>query len=117
MLLNRAMQMGCGGGNAGWHLRWTINKTGTLQSNQEYYWEHKVNQGSWTYWGRSTTEYKDYYDSSIGSDGPGSSTTRYHQVRAYVVPEGESPPNNCDAGSNEPVESSEASRTADSCQE
>jgi hypothetical protein len=108
--------LACGGGSSGWHLVWTINITGSLQAGQEYYWEHKVQQGSWVYWGRGTAASKDYYDQTIGSDALGlPKVDRYHQVRAYVVPEGESPPDNCNAGLNEPVESSEAHEFEKTC--
>lgn len=104
--------------SGGWTVTHTINKSGSLQAGQEYYWEHSVDRAAYTYWGRSSTEAKQYTDATVGADNQGTgSKSVYHQARAYVVPIGESPPNECDAGSNEPVTSAEAtpSGTAYNC--
>ena len=105
--------LACDGASSGWHLLWTLNITGTLQAGQEYYWEHATDAAgtSWSAWGTTTVNYKDRYDIFIGSDGAGTNTDRYHRVRAYVVPIGKSPPNQC----NGPTIGDQAHRKAKAC--
>lgn len=99
--------------NGHWYLKWTLNISGTLQAGQEYYWELATDSAgtSWSFWTRGTAEFQENTDNNIGSDGAGDSTTRYFRARAYVVPTGESPPNEC----NGPTTGAQASRTADAC--
>ncbi len=99
--------------NGHWFLRWTVVISGALQTSQEYYWEQATDSGgsSWGFWRRGTAAFQDKTDNQIGSDGAGASQTRYHRVRVYVVPVGESPPNEC----NGPTTGAQASRTANSC--
>ena len=99
--------------NGHWFLKWTVNISGALQGSQEYYWEQATDSGgsSWGFWRRGTAAFEELTDQNIGSDGAGDSITRYHRVRVYVVPTGESPPNEC----NGPTTGTQASRTANSC--
>ena len=107
--------LACIGALKGWHLRWTVVITGTLQAGQEYYWEAANNAAgdNWAYWRRGTAAYQDKYDVTIGSTGGGASTTVYHRVRAYVVPVDVDPPSQCSG----PTTSSQADRTANACAE
>jgi hypothetical protein len=92
--------------SGGWQVVWQVNISGALQSGQEYYWEHATDSAgtSWSFWGRGTSNQKTRNDGTIGSnDGGYGTSTVYHRARVSVVPVGESPPNNCDVGSNEPV--------------
>ena len=105
--------LACNGSSSGWHLLWTLNISGTLQAGQEYYWEVATDgaDGWGGEWRRGTSTTQHAYDAFVGSDGPGSDLDRYHRVRVYVVPVGESPPDEC----NGPTLSEQASRTAASC--
>lgn len=98
---------------SGWSVQWGLSISGTLQAGQEYYWERATDSAgtSWGYWGRGTATTRTHTDPQIGADGGGASMTVYCKVRAYVVPVGESPPNEC----NGPTTGTQASRTANSC--
>ncbi len=91
-----------------WYLKWTVVISGTLQAGQEYYWELATDSAgtSWGFWKRGTAAFQEGGSQHIGSDGLGEPLDRYHRVRVYVVPVGESPPNEC----NGPTTSAQASR-------
>ena len=99
-----------------WYVEWTVALSSALPAGLELYWERNWNRGGWAYWQRTTGLVEGYRDANIGSNDQGSGqSTRYLQVRVSIVPTGESPPNNCDVGSNEPVTATEASRTGYNC--
>ena len=100
----------------GWASGWSLTVSGTLQAGQEYYIQYRNDfssgTGSWQFHERTTsTTLSSYEDGWVSTDGGGASNTRYLTMRAYVVPTGESPPNEC----NGPTTSSEISKTGPSC--
>ena len=79
----------------GWEIEWTVNLTATLVTGvQEIYVEYANNAAgdNWAFLGRftdtDTTVTVSDNDDYIGDDGPGATTTRYHKIRAWVVPIG-----------------------------
>ena len=102
----------------GWEIEWTATLTAPLVAGvQEVYAEYANNAAgdNWAFLGRftdtDTTITVSDNDDFIGDDGEGASTTRYHKIRAWVVPIGASTGSACSG----PTTGPQQSRTADAC--
>lgn len=97
----------------GWTAEFTATLAGSLQPDQEMYWEKATNAAgdNWTFAQRGGLTLD--LNAPIGAGGTGGSATYYFKVRAYVVPTGGNSSNACEG----PTTSSQVSRTDDSCVE
>ena len=102
----------------GWEIEWTVNLTAPLVTGvQEIYVEYANNSAgdNWAFLGRftdtDTTVTVSDNDDFIGDDGEGESTTRYHKIRAWVVPIGAGTGSACSG----PTTGAQQDRTADAC--
>lgn len=105
---------------AGWELTWRCYLSGELSGEVELYVEKATNAtgDNWSYMGRygspgQTQVDVDHQDVTIGTNGTGGSTTRYHRIRVWVVPI-DAPKEQACSG---PDTSAIASRTGNSCVE
>ena len=98
---------------AAWQRHGTCSLNGALGTQWEIYWELREDRGSWVYYDRTTgTTAATKTDTDIGSDDQGNGqTTKYWQCRAYIVPIGASPPDECSG----PTASSELSKLGYNC--